>query len=203
MTPAPVDHESRRRDVSEAVWRVLARDGFGGLRLRAVAAEMNASTGLLTHYFSGKRELLRYALGVLEERTNRRPRSAGPGDGRPVPEPGLAMLRATLLDMLPLDAANATSNRIWVGSWDAALADPELAAEHARRYADSRERLAALVAEAQARGEISGHAAAGEVAAAVQAFVLGLVVQVLLGPGEFPGERQVALVDGYLGSLAG
>ena len=32
-----------------AVWRVLAAHGFGGLTLRAVAAEMGASTRLLTH----------------------------------------------------------------------------------------------------------------------------------------------------------
>jgi AcrR family transcriptional regulator len=45
------DHEARRRDVSEAVWRVLVAHGFGGLTMRAVAAELDASTGLLTHYF--------------------------------------------------------------------------------------------------------------------------------------------------------
>lgn len=194
MTPAPVDHESRRRDVSEAVWRVLARDGFGGLRLRAVAAEMGSSTGLLTHYFASKRELVRYALEVLEERTRRRPRGAGA-------EPGLATLRATLVDMLPLTEESLATNRVWVGSWDAALADPELAAEHARRYAEGRERLAPLVAEAQRLGEIDGAPAADEVAAAAQAFVVGVVVQALLAPAGFPAERQVALVDGYLRGL--
>src|SRR5690349_17153404 len=47
MPPARGDHEARRQDVSEAVWQVLAAQGFGGLTLRAVAAEMGASTGLL------------------------------------------------------------------------------------------------------------------------------------------------------------
>ncbi len=36
--PARTDHDARRRDVSEAVWRVLAVHGFGGLTLRAVQA---------------------------------------------------------------------------------------------------------------------------------------------------------------------
>ncbi|PJT50990.1 TetR family transcriptional regulator, partial [Streptomyces albidoflavus] len=43
---------------------------------------------------------------------------------------------------------------------------------------------------------------AGDVAAAAQSFVLGLVVQALFAPEEFPPVRQVALVDGYLAGLA-
>ena len=75
--PAPTDHDARRRDVSEAVWRVLARHGFGGLTLRAVAAEMGASTGLLTHYFPSKDALVRHALTVAEARTATRPLQHG------------------------------------------------------------------------------------------------------------------------------
>ncbi len=76
--PARGDHDARRRDVSEAVWRVLAEHGFGGLTLRAVAAEMGASTGLLTHYFPNKRALVAHALDVADERTASRP-CARPG----------------------------------------------------------------------------------------------------------------------------
>ncbi|GAA0696461.1 TetR/AcrR family transcriptional regulator [Kitasatospora atroaurantiaca] len=188
------------------MWRVLAERGFGGLTLRAVAAEMSATTGLLTHYFPNKRALLAYALDVLERRTADRPRPAAesvlaggtPGDGAVA---GLAMLRAVLLDALPLTPENAASNRIWVGSWDVALADPELAAEHAERYRRSRERIAGHVADAQRLGELSLEKPAEEVAAAVQGFVLGLVVQALFAPGEFPAARQAELLDGYLAAL--
>lgn len=68
------DHEGRLRDVSEAVWRVMATRGFAGLTLRAVAAELGATTGLLTHYFPTKRALLEHALDLLEQRTMARPR---------------------------------------------------------------------------------------------------------------------------------
>ena len=109
------DHEARRRDVSEAVWQVMATHGFAGLTLRAVAAELGATTGLLTHYFPTKRDLVAYALDLLEQRTVARPRRAA---GR-----GLAALRAALLDILPLTPEATDSNRIWVSSWDAALSD--------------------------------------------------------------------------------
>lgn len=48
---------------------MLADKGFGGLTLRAVAAAMNGSTGMLMHYFPTKRALIAHALDLLEVRT--------------------------------------------------------------------------------------------------------------------------------------
>ncbi|MER6399474.1 TetR family transcriptional regulator C-terminal domain-containing protein [Kitasatospora sp. NPDC001603] len=203
MTPARGDHEARREDVSEAVWRVLSSRGFEGLTLRAVAAEMGASTGLLTHYFPNKRALVAHALDVLDRRSQQRPRRTAPADGSPPPPAGLPRLRAALLDILPLDGAGTAGNRIWVGSWDVALADPELAAAHAARYGRARALLAESVAAAQRLGELPDGVDAGQLAAGAQAFALGLVVQALFAPAEFPPERQVALLDAYLAGLPG
>jgi AcrR family transcriptional regulator len=187
------DHEARRRDVSEAVWRVLAARGFGGLSLRAVAAELDATTGLLTHYFPTKRDLVEHALDLLEQRSAARTRrTAGPG---------LPAVRAALLDILPLTAEAVDGNRIWVSSWDAALADPELSGDHARRYGRGRDRLRDLVAAAQRLGELPAGDPA-RVAAGAQSFVLGLVVQALFDPRAFPPQYQVELLDDYLAALA-
>lgn len=186
------DHEARRREVSEAVWRVLAAHGFGGLTLRAVAAELGATTGLLTHYFPAKRDLVAYALDLLAERTAARPR-------RPAGE-GLSAVRAALLDILPLTAEATASNRIWVSSWDTALADPALSDDYGRKYARSREKLSDLVATAQRLGELPP-GDPERVAAGAQSFVLGLVVQALFSPTAFPPERQAELLDDYLAAL--
>lgn len=196
MPPARGDHDARRRDVSEAVWRVLVARGFGGLTLRAVAAEMGASTGLLTHYFPSKRALVRSALDVLAQRSDERPRRTAAAEGLPA-------LRAALLDILPLTEESAAANRIWVASWDVALADPELAAEHNARYRRSREKLAAHVAAAQTLGELPADRPADELGAAALSFALGLVVQALFAPDEFPAERQVAVLDGWLRGWGG
>ncbi|MFI8826345.1 TetR/AcrR family transcriptional regulator [Streptomyces sp. NPDC053431] len=187
------DHEARRREVSEAVWRVLAAHGFGGLTMRAVAAELGATTGLLTHYFPAKRDLVAHALALLDERTAARPRRSA--------EQGIAAVRAALLDILPLTAEATAGNRIWVSSWDTALADPALGADYAGKYGRSRERLAELIATAQERGELPRGDPA-RLAAGAQSFVLGLVVQALFNPDTFPPETQVELLDAYLDSLA-
>ncbi len=188
------DHEARRRDVSAAVWQVMATRGFAGLTLRAVAAELGATTGLLTHYFPTKRALVEYALDLLEQRTLSRPRRE---DGQ-----GLAALRDALLDILPLTPEAVDSNRVWVSSWDAALSDPALSADYARKYTQGRERLRARVAAAQDLGELPRGDPA-QIAAGAQSFVLGLVVQALIDPATFTPERQVELLDGYLAALAG
>ncbi|WP_328618207.1 TetR family transcriptional regulator [Amycolatopsis sp. NBC_00355] len=186
------DHEARRRDVSEAVWRVLTAHGFGGLTMRAVATELGATTGLLTHYFSGKRELLAHALDLLDERTaTRARRTAGPG---------LAAVRALLLDVLPLTGEAVTGNRIWVSSWDTALADPALSAAYARKYGKSRDRLRDLVTDAQQLGELRP-GDPERVAAGALSFTLGLVVQALFDPRAFPPDRQVELLDDHLAAL--
>ncbi|MFE0413439.1 TetR/AcrR family transcriptional regulator [Streptomyces tendae] len=188
------DHEARRRDVSAAVWQVMATRGFAGLTLRAVAAELGATTGLLTHYFPTKRALVEYALDLLEQRTLSRPRREA---GR-----GLAALRDALLDILPLTPEAIDSNRVWVSSWDAALSDPGLSAGYARKYAQGRERLRTRVAAAQDLGELPQGDPA-QIAAGAQSFVLGLVVQALFDPVTFTPQRQVELLDGYLAALAG
>jgi AcrR family transcriptional regulator len=193
--PAPTDHEARRRDVSEAVWRVLARHGFDGLTLRAVAAEMSASTGLLTHYFPSKQALIRHALQISEEHSAKRPR-------READAQGLAALRAALLDVLPLDPALTVMNRVWVSSWDVALGDRELGAAERARYKRWRARLRPLVEAAQRAGELPPSADPDDLAATAAAFTHGLVVQALFDPRTFPHSRQVALLDAFLESLA-
>jgi AcrR family transcriptional regulator len=191
--PAKGDHDARRRDVSEAVWRVLAGGGFGGLTLRAVAAEMGASTGLLTHYFPNKRALVAYALDLADERTANRPlREAAPG---------LASLRAALLDVLPLTPAATDMNRIWVSSWDVALADPELGEHQRARYDNWRARLRPHVVTAVAQRELPSPSDVDEIVEAAAAFAHGLVVHALFDPGRFPPGRQTTLLDGFLASL--
>lgn len=193
--PARTDHDARRRDVSAAVWRVLARDGFGGLTLRAVAAEMGASTGLLTHYFPSKQALVRHALEIAGERTAE---LTGYGEQ----EPGLPALRAAIGLVLPLTAESAEMNRVWVSSWAGALGDDELSAAERARYKRWRAKLRPLVVAAQELGQLPAGADPDDLVATVAAFTHGLVVQALFDPRAFGRKRLLALADDFLAALA-
>ncbi|MER5479609.1 TetR/AcrR family transcriptional regulator [Streptomyces sp. NPDC002734] len=193
--PAPGDHDARRKDVSEAVWRVLAARGFGGLTLRAVAAEMSVSTGMLTHYFPSKRALVTHALDLLEQDTAERPRRKAPADGLPA-------VRAMLLDILPLTPADTARNRIWVSSWDLSLADETLAAQQGDRYTRLRDRFRPHLETARALGEVPPDSDTDQLAASAVAFVHGLVVQALFDPGRFSEDVQITMVDAFVARLA-
>ena len=193
--PAAVDHDVRRREVAEAVWRVLADTGFAGLSLRAVAREMGATTGLLTHYFRSKRELVRHALEVLHERTAPRMAAAGEGVG------GVDGLRARLRAVLVDGEKAAVLSKVWVGFWDLALADAELGLAEAARYERWRERLRPLVQEALQDGELATGRDQETVLDLLTAFTHGLVVQALFDPDRFPAERQYAVLDELLAAL--
>lgn len=193
--PARGDHDARRRDVSQAVWEVLAANGFGGLTLRAVATHMGASTGLLTHYFSSKKALVRHALEVAQEHTQGRDRIPAEGEGLPG-------LRAALLDVMPLTPESAAMNRVWVSFWDAALGDDELAAAELRRYERWRGMLRPHVDAAVRLGQLPTSADPDDVVATAAGFAHGLVVQALFDPVRFPPTRQIKLVDDFISRLA-
>lgn len=173
---------------------MLAAHGFGGLTLRAVAAELGATTGLLTHYFPSKEALVRHALEIAEEHTQNRPR-------HDAQSPGLAALRAALLDVLPLSAETTEMNKVWVSFWAAAVADPELRSFEAARYERWRMRLHPHAADAIRLGQLSPGANAADIVATAASFAHGLVVQALIDPARFPPARQEALVDQFIDSL--
>ncbi|TWD79922.1 TetR family transcriptional regulator [Kribbella amoyensis] len=185
--PARTDHEARRRDVSAAVWKVVAAEGFGGLTLRAVAAALGGSTGMVTHYFPSKQALIKHALELAEERTR-----------TSIPESG--DLRTALIAVLPIAAGTTEISRVWVSSWDPALAEPELGALEKARYRRWRTKLEKLVVVAQEAGELPAGDPA-DLAASLAAFTHGLVVQTLFDPRAFPRKRLLNLLDTHLAYL--
>jgi AcrR family transcriptional regulator len=191
--PAKTDHEARRRDVSAAVWRVLAAEGFGGLTLRAVAAEMGATTGLVTHYFPSKQALIVHALELAESHTRELVPSTDDLHG-------LEALRQALAAVLPLTPEATEINRVWVSSWDAALADPELHALEKARYKRWRARLKPLVVESQHDGDLPP-GDPDDLVAGLAAFTHGLVVQALFDPRTFTHKRLLALLHTHLEAL--
>jgi AcrR family transcriptional regulator len=194
IVPALGDHEARREDVSEAVWRVLARCGVGGLTLRSVATEMGATTGLVSHYFPTKRALIAHARCVAELRTANMDRRTGEA-------PGIASLRAAILDVLPLTPETIAMSKAWVSFWDAAIGDEDLGASETIRYQKWRSRLCEMISEAQHRSELTEHISPEDLSVIIGSFAHGLVVQALFDPERFSPKHQISVVDQFLNQL--
>ena len=102
--PKAVDLDERRTELAMAAIRVIARSGIVAATMREVAAEAGWTTGALTHYFAGKRELLQFTLSVsLEQRRSLRP-------DRDTLSPDEA-LHSALANALPLDE---DARRHWI-----------------------------------------------------------------------------------------
>ncbi|HEY7075876.1 MAG TPA: TetR family transcriptional regulator, partial [Solirubrobacteraceae bacterium] len=94
--PKDVDHDERREELLEAVWRVIARDGLERATIRSLAAETGWSSGVLAHYFADKDDILGSALRLAYDRI--RARWAAKLDGLS----GAEALYELVLDNLPL-----------------------------------------------------------------------------------------------------
>jgi len=151
--------------------------------MREVAAEAGWTTGALTHYFRDKRELLEF---TLEASLARR------GAARPNRDlPPEAVLRASLVRVLPLDDDARLHWTVTVAFCAQAAGDQELAQMQRDAYRNFRGSVTAMV---QRAGRASGTAAAAE-AERLIAVLDGVAIQALFDPDSWPPERQLAALD--------
>lgn len=115
-----MDHAQRRQEITDALWRVLRRDGFAGASVRTVAAEAGWSTGSIRHYFSSQNELIAFAMQTLTEQVQERI-AAVATEVRDVA--GVADL---LEEVLPMDAQRRAEAEVWLALSAAARTDDEL-----------------------------------------------------------------------------
>lgn len=113
--PKIVDHSQRRREVADALCRVVARGGIEAASVRAVAAEAGWSLGAVQYYFSTRQELLLFAseqlAGDLAERV-----TALASDKMTDPSPELRLERARLVieELLPMDDRRYAEQTLWL-----------------------------------------------------------------------------------------
>ena len=118
--PKMVDPIERRRELAQAVWRVVLRDGLDRASVREVAREAGVSMGSLRHYFGSQSELLRFAMGMVIDRIEERVAALQ------LPDDPAEAVSTVLAELLPLDCERRTENEVWLAFTARALVDPEL-----------------------------------------------------------------------------
>lgn len=159
----------RRADLTAAFARVLARHGFAGATIHAVAEEAGVAPGLVHHYFANKQELLATLVAELLARFRRRTTMfAARGDE----------LDAYVAAALALDeSADIVAARCWVGVFAEAVRDPGLF-EQMRRILDGE--IHAICRRSRGRFDERD-------AGAVLAFILGALVLGAFAPRKTAG----------------
>ncbi|MFI9387668.1 TetR/AcrR family transcriptional regulator [Kutzneria sp. NPDC052558] len=102
--PKIVDHEARRREIADALWRITRRDGWEAITLRGVAAEAGVSMGLVQHYFRSKDEMLRFALEIIVDDVRAELRRVVAA--LPEPRTPRQLVTAVMMELVPRDRPN-------------------------------------------------------------------------------------------------
>ncbi|EYT62505.1 MULTISPECIES: TetR/AcrR family transcriptional regulator [Curtobacterium] len=134
-----MDVDERRRTVSEAACRVLARDGLGALSVRNVAAEAGLPPSTVRYTFPTQASVRSHALELVFDATAARVDSV-PRDLR-----GTAYAHAVLLELLPLDEERRIELDVYLGLGTAALTDAELRPFHDRVVDEMRQWCAQIL----------------------------------------------------------
>lgn len=108
--PKKVDHEARRRQITDAVCRITLKRGLGAATFRSVAAEAGVSVRLVQHYFGTKEGLLKTTQQHVGERsTERIMRWVEATDGSP-----RAVLEAFIKSFAPVDEETRVAMLMYV-----------------------------------------------------------------------------------------
>jgi AcrR family transcriptional regulator len=193
--PKIVDHDLQREKFTDAAIRLIARKGLEGVTMRAVAAEAGLSYGSLFHYFDSKDDLLMHAVRYSTSSQTRRVNEYSSQYS------GLKALEHLLCDDVIINESSRDSWMVWMTFLYKAAVHKPFAEMNTELIAGWLDRIAALLTEAQASGEISSSIDVKKEAMATWAFSAGIGQIGLLQPDALPPELQKQLVLDYLDKL--
>jgi AcrR family transcriptional regulator len=127
----PLDKEERRRQVSEAAWRVLVRDGLAALSVRNVATEAGLPPSSLRYTFPTQASVREHAASLVVERLGQRVNEVN----TTLPD----WPRAVLMELLPLDAERRMEIEVFLALGTAAMTDASLRRPHLAVHLAARE----------------------------------------------------------------
>jgi AcrR family transcriptional regulator len=194
VVPKVVDHEQRRRELGQAVWRVIRRDGVDHASVRTVASEAGWSAGALRHYFATQSELLAFAMRLVVERIEARvaalDRAADPRQA----------VEQVLHELLPLDDERRAENEVWLAFTARALIDPQLHAQHNQVHDALHQACRSALETLAVHGPADASPAALQ-AERLHALIDGLAVHTALRPDLMPPDSIVAVLRLHLDAL--
>jgi TetR/AcrR family transcriptional repressor of bet genes len=135
--PRRVDHELRKRQITDAVVRITVKGGLGSATFREVAAEADVSVRLVQYYFGTKDQLLLETQRHVADRSVARIRrlQAEAGD---TPRD---IVRTIMRSFIPVDDESRDAMLMYVALFTAALLDPILKRKEAAEVPASMRRV--------------------------------------------------------------
>ncbi|MGW0043722.1 TetR/AcrR family transcriptional regulator [Rhodococcus sp. NPDC003348] len=194
--PKLIDHDQRKQEIAEAVWRLILRHGITAVSVRDVAAEADLSTGSLRHTFASKADLLAYSMRLVHVRARYRILTHVT-----VAEPRARAL-AMLSELLPLDDVRRCEMEVNLALVAEAPAHPELGAIALDAQRDMRLGCGKILADLARHGLVAASRDIDAEAMHLHALIDGAAMHAVLGETDSP-ESALRMVTEHLDSLAG
>jgi AcrR family transcriptional regulator len=190
-----MSYDDRRIEVAKAAWRVIVREGLDRTSMRAIAQELGSSTGVVTHYFRDKEELILFALEQVFENVLEDMKTCGEG------RQGIDRLEQMIFVALPLDVMDRDDWKVWTAFLGYSIGREHLVQEHRKRYDFLRQIIGQALAELQAAQIIRADLNLTLEANALIALVDGIGTGVVICPNQFSAEQQQYLVRRHINAL--
>ncbi|MCJ1714013.1 TetR/AcrR family transcriptional regulator [Curtobacterium sp. VKM Ac-2922] len=187
-----MDVDERRRTVSEAACRVLARDGLGALSVRNVAAEAGLAPSTVRYTFPTQASVREHALNLVFDGT------AARIDALPDHLTGRALAHAVLVELLPLDDERRIELDVYLALGTAALTDPELRPFHDRVVAEMQDWCGQVLGAVGVSPDDMAYEACR-----LHALIDGLAMQVVRLPPDADTSWAIDLLDRHVAALVG
>lgn len=190
------DPEAVRARLVEAAWRVIATEGIEAATLRRVAIEADCTTGLITHYFSDKNELVTVAYRRVLDMMLADAEAAISNTSGTVEK-----LFAAVEAVEPVKADSRDFTVVLINFWAAAAVDPAFAAHCRADYERWREMIRRVARNGIACGELRADT---DVKVLVDTLTLlsdGLSVGMTLTPSTYRKQHRHAIIRQILNSF--
>lgn len=191
--PVFVDREERRRQVVDVASRLIAEAGLEAVTIRDVAVAAECSTAIVSHYFHNKRELLFVTYNSSIDRATVRCEAAlvaANGD-----------LKAYVAELMPVGEEQVVEWKIWLAFWAKAMSDLEIAQVQRSCILRTRGNLARIMQDLRDKGVIATGLDVADEARRILTLLIGMAVQVMFDPADWPAERQHVIIDAELAKL--
>ena len=149
--PKVVDHDTRREEVAEATWRVIAAQGVEGATLREIAREAGFTTGVINHYFRNRDELMAFAYELIAEQNDARL-----AETLPTLPPGMPRVRAAVEALVPRELRSGRAASL-LGFWSSAVVNERHRALNLASYGRYQALVREQVADAVRVGDLPRH----------------------------------------------
>lgn len=189
------NYNDRRLEVTEAAWCVIIREGLDRASMRAIAQELGSTTGVVTHYFREKDELMLFALERVFENLFRDMEASKKSQS------GIGRLEQMIFAALPFEPSGVQGWQVWVAFLGYAIGREKLLREHQKRYNLLRQIICQELADLQMAKLIREGIDLTLEANALIALVDGIGMGCVISPEQFHAYQQRYLVQRHISTL--